>query len=75
MNKKRILLDLGVVTFIIGFILLSFVAWWLNGIAGNEDIYWGTIRRGILATGAYTLIGLALVTIGMIFTVLSKFEK
>jgi hypothetical protein len=75
MNKNKILLGLGIVTFIIGFIILSFVAWWLNLAAGNEDVFWETARRGILTNGAYTLIGLALVTIGMIFAILSKFER
>jgi len=75
-NKKRIILfGLGIVTFIVGFVFLSFVAWWLNGIAGVEDIVWETVRRGIIATGAYALVGLVFIAIGMILTVLSKFEK
>ena len=75
MNKKGILLGLGIVTFIVGFAFLSFVAWWLNAIAGLDDIIWEITRRGVIATGAYTLVGLALIAIGMIFTTLSKLEK
>jgi hypothetical protein len=78
MSKKHIILfAFAIVTFIIGFILIAFTAWWLNGIAGVsvEDFSWEISRRGVLATGAYTIVGLALVSIGMIVTLLTKLEK
>ena len=78
MNKKHnILIAFAIIAFIIGFVLIAFTAWWLNGIAGIslEDFTWEITRRGVIATGAYTLVGLALVSIGMIVTLLTKFEK
>ncbi len=75
MNRKYVVLTLGIITFIVGFALLAFVSWWLIGISGQENVVWETVRRGTIATGAYTLIGLALEAIGIIVILFTKFEK
>ena len=75
MNRKKIILGLGIVTFIVGFGFISFVAWWLNLLAAQETVTWHATQRGVVATGAYTLVGLALVAIGMIITLLAKLKK
>ena len=76
MNRRKIIvLGLGIVTFIVGFALLAFSSWWLIGISGKEDVVWEIVRRGTIATGAYSLIGLALQAIGIIVLLFTKFEK
>lgn len=75
MNKKTITLGFGIVVFLAGLVLLSFVALWVNGIAGDDTLTWQMVRRGIVNTGAHILIGLALITIGMIIVLFAKSDK
>lgn len=75
MNRKIIVLGLGIVTFIVGFALLAFSSWWLIGISGQENVVWETVRRGTITMGSYSIVGLALVSIGVIVILLAKFAK
>jgi len=74
MDRKKIILGLGVVTFIIGFIFISLVSWMLNMSAGREGDMTLTFEF-ISALGMWTLVGLALIAIGVIVILLIKFEK
>jgi len=55
--------------FIVGIILIAFIAWWLNGLAyvsADEYFVWEKYRWGVVATGVYLLVGFALISIKMI---------
>ena len=74
MNRKKIILGSGIVTFIVGFVLISLASWFLNMAAGQE----GDIElrfEFISVMGLWTLLGLALVAIGGIVILLIKFDK
>jgi hypothetical protein len=67
--KKYILLGLGAVAFIIGFSLTSFMVW----------AFLNKITQGQIPTSAHSIadsmiVGLALVAIGMIVLLLTKFR-
>ena len=69
MNKRRIELGLGILAFIVGFIFLSIVSWLINTESGEVTIYF------LRAVGSWSLIGLALISLGVIVILLVKFEK
>jgi len=73
--RKTIIMSLGVVIFLIGLGILSFVAWYINGIAGDDTLTWQMVRRGIVNSGSHILIGLALITIGMVVVLFAKSDK
>jgi hypothetical protein len=77
MNRNHIIQGLAIIVFICGFILLSFVAWWYNSLASMDagDIMWESTRKGVVATGAWLMIGIALVTVAMIVTLVVKVQK
>jgi hypothetical protein len=75
MNRKTITLVCGVVVFLAGLILLSFVALFVNSMAGDNTLTWEMARRQIVNTGAHLLIGIALVTMGMIILLFVKSDK
>jgi hypothetical protein len=75
MNRKTITLVCGVVVFLAGLILLSFVALFVNSMAGDNTLTWEMARRQIIDTGAHLLIGIALVTMGMIILLFVKSDK
>ena len=64
MNKKQIVFGVGIIVFIIGFIILAFIEFILC--VQNLMPYWPSIVN---------LVGLALIVIGLIITVFAKFEK
>jgi hypothetical protein len=75
MKRTTLLLSGAVITFLIGFILCAIALWWWFGLAGisaDEHFVWDIYRRGVIATGAWLLIGLALLAIAMIVTLLVK---
>ena len=71
MDGRKIKMGLGIIAFIVGFIFLSLVSWLLN----TKDVDPQTITvdffRGI---GAWSLIGLALISIGVNDILLVKSE-
>ncbi|KYK21263.1 hypothetical protein AYK25_08400 [Thermoplasmatales archaeon SM1-50] len=78
MHRNTIILSVAVIVFIAGFILCVFSLWWWFGLAGisaDEHFVWDTYRRGVVATGAWLLVGLALISIAMIVTLLVKTSK
>jgi hypothetical protein len=75
MNRKFVVLALGIITFIVGFALLVFVSWWLIGVSGLENVVGEQFRTGTVATGSISLVGLALEAIGIIVILFAKFEK
>ena len=81
MNRNIIIRILAVMIFIFGFILIAFTSWWLFTVADIDppDEYslwdWDRCRKGGLIWGAWSLVGLALISIGMIVTLLVKTDK
>lgn len=75
MNKKTLTLIFGVVVFLVGLVLSSFVALSVNGIAGDNTLDWDLARRQIVNIGAHLLIGIALTTMGMIIVLFAKSDK
>lgn len=75
MNRKKIILGLGTVTFIIGFVFISLASWMLNMAAGREGDIEKISFEFVSVMGLWTLLGLALVAIGVIVILLTKFEK
>jgi hypothetical protein len=47
----------------------------LAGISADENFVWDIYRRGVVATGAWLLVGLFLISIAMILTLLVKTDK
>ena len=72
MNRKKIILGLGTVTFIIGFVFISLASWFLNMSAGGDN---APTFEFLSVMGLWSLLGLALVAIGVIVILLTKFEK
>jgi hypothetical protein len=66
---------LGIIVFLVGLGILSFVEWYINGIAGDRSIEWYMVQRGIVNSGSQLIIGIALVTIGMIVVLFAKSDK
>jgi hypothetical protein len=77
MNRNHIIQGGAILAFMCGFILLSFVAWWYNGLASMDasDIMWESTRTGVVAMGAWLMVGISLVTVAMIVTLIVKSEK
>ena len=75
MNKKTITLGLGIVVFLVGLVLLSIVALGVNGMASDTTLTIQTVKSKIVNTGAHLLIGIALVTMGMIILLFVKSDK
>ena len=72
MKRNAVMLGLGVGAFIVGFVLLSVVSWFLN----TKDVVPEEITTDFLRSlGAWSLIGLALIAIGIIMILLMKSEK
>jgi uncharacterized membrane protein YidH (DUF202 family) len=68
-RKKYFLLSLGIIIFIIGFSLTSFMVWaFLNQIAQ------GQIPTSAHSLADFMIVGLALVAIGMIVLLLTRFR-
>jgi len=72
MNRKKIELGLGILAFIAGFIFLSIVSWVINTKDIDPETITANFFRGLRA---WSLIGLALVSIGVIVILLARFEK
>ncbi|MBN2600347.1 MAG: hypothetical protein JXA75_07395 [Candidatus Thermoplasmatota archaeon] len=71
MSGGKIKLGLGIIAFIVGFIFLSLVSWSLN----TKEVDPETITVNIFrALGAWSLIGLALISIGIVIILLVKLE-
>lgn len=68
--KRYIILGLGVIVFIIGFSLTSFIVWVLL-----NDVSQGVIPETVHSPIDTMIVGLALVVIGMIVILLTKIEK
>lgn len=65
-------MGIGILAFIVGFIFLSVVSWLIN----TKDIDPDTITVNFFwGLGAWSLIGLALISIGVIVILLARFEK
>ena len=64
-NRKKYLLGLGVILFILGFVELSLVTWILLNMQSGE----------IGATPVYSIAGLILESAGIISILLSKLKK
>ena len=64
-NRKKYLLGLGVILFILGFVELSLVTWTLLNMQSG----------GIGETSVYSIVGLILESAGIISILLSKLEK
>ena len=75
MNKKIITLVFGIVVFLVGLVLLCIVALGINGIAGDNTLTWEMARRQIVNIDAHLLIGIALMTMGMIIVLFAKSDK
>jgi len=70
--RKKIQLGLGILAYIVGFIFLAVVSWIIN----TRDLDPETITINFLrGLGAWSLIGLALISIGIIVILLVRFEK
>jgi hypothetical protein len=84
MNRNKIVLGLGILTFFVGFIFISLVSFFANtrvlDVNDMEDItelqimYEGEARF-TRTMGSWSLLGLALISIGVIVILLTKFEK
>jgi len=72
MNKKKVILGLGIITFIVGFIFISITSWFLNMRTGEER---PPTFEFISVMGLWSLLGLALVSIGVIVILLIKFNN
>ena len=72
MDRKKIILGLGTLTFIVGFLFISAASWFLNMAAGGDNT---PTLEFLSVTGLWSLVGLALVAIGVIVILLIKFEK
>ncbi len=70
MDRKKIILGLGILTFIIGFIFISFASLTLNLAAGRDLT---PTHEFVSVMGLFSLLGLALVAIGVIVILLIKF--
>ena len=68
-RKTKILIGLGVIIFIIGFSLTSFMVW-----AFLNQITQGQIPTLAHSLADFMIVGLALVAIGMIVLLLTKFR-
>ena len=73
MDRKKIILGSGILTFIIGFILISFATLTLLLLSGRSDFE--PTHEGLLVPGLFCFLGLALVAIGVIVILLIKFVK
>lgn len=73
MDRKKIIFGSGILTFIIGFILISFATITLLLFSGR-DVFEPT-HEFILVMGLFSFLGLALVAIGVIVILLIKFIK
>lgn len=72
MNRKKIEMGIGILAFIVGFIFLSVVSWLINTKDIDPDTITVNFFRGL---GVWSLIGLALISIGVIVILLARFEK
>jgi hypothetical protein len=75
MNKKIITLVFGIVVFLVGLVLLCIVALGVNGMASDNTLTWEMARRQIVNIDAHLLIGIALMTMGMIIVLFAKSDK
>ena len=84
MNRNKIVLGLGILTFFVGFIFISLVSFFAN--TRVIDVYdiesiselqfvFSLESRFISTMGSWSLLGLALVAIGVIVILLVRFEK
>jgi hypothetical protein len=73
MDRKKRILGLGILTFIIGFLFVSLASINLNLATGRADV--STSEFVIINSGLWSFLGLVLVGIGFIVVLLLKFEK
>ena len=84
MNRNKIVLGLGILTFFVGFIFISLVSFFAN--TRVIDVYdiesiselqfeFSLESRFVSTMGSWSLLGLALISIGVIVILLTKLEK
>jgi ABC-type transport system involved in multi-copper enzyme maturation permease subunit len=71
MNRNKIVLGLGIIVFIVGFIFVSLVSFFANTRNLNVDGESQFIRT----MGSWSLLGLALISIGVVVILLTKLER
>jgi hypothetical protein len=84
MNRNKIVLGLGIIVFIVGFIFVSLVSFFLNTrvidvnnieVASELKSMFESESQYIHTMGLWSLLGLALISIGIIMILLVKTEK
>jgi hypothetical protein len=78
MKRNTIILGLVAIAFLVGLMLCAVSVWWWFGLAGisaDEHFVWDIYRRGVVATGAWLLVGLAIISVAMIVTFMVKTNK
>ncbi len=72
MNRKKIILGLGILTFLIGFAFISTACYFLNMRVGMDN---PLNIEFIQVMGLWSFLGLAIEAVGFVVILLTKFEK